>query len=71
MRQHSFEVRYEVTLEPGEKLALPESVADVIGEGQWLITIRSIGGPPIRDHSAFLRSYVEEDEGLYDDCQSG
>jgi hypothetical protein len=25
---------------------------------------------PWRDHSAFLKGYVPEDEGLYDDCPS-
>lgn len=71
MRQDSFEVRYEVTLECGERLTLPRSVADAIGEGHWLVTIRSVSRPPVRDHSAFLSSYVKEDEGLYDDCQPG
>jgi hypothetical protein len=26
---------------------------------------------PIRDHSSFLRGYVAEDEGLYDDPEAG
>ena len=27
-----------------------------------------IGQPSVRDHSAFLNSYVPQDEGLYDDA---
>jgi hypothetical protein len=28
-------------------------------------------GEPIRDHAAFLNGYTPEDEGLYDDYESG
>jgi hypothetical protein len=27
--------------------------------------------PPFRDHAGFLNSYSPEDEGLYDDAQTG
>lgn len=38
---------------------------------KWLLTIRpasiEFDIQPIRGHGAFLNSYAEEDEGLYDD----
>lgn len=46
-----------------------------LGAGRWKITIEPVASPVasneniapvIRDHSAFLNSYVAEDEGLYD-----
>jgi len=53
-------VTYEIELEPGEELTLPESLNAHINAGRWLITI-------FRSHSAFLNSYAPQDEGLYDD----
>ncbi len=62
---------FEIELQPGEKLSLPESLANSIGPGRWLITVQPLDTPDafasIRDHSAFLNSYAPEDEGLYDD----
>jgi hypothetical protein len=61
----------EVELRPGEKFRLPPALADRVGPGHWLVTITPLGTSetkgPVRDHSAFLNSYVAEDEGLYDD----
>jgi hypothetical protein len=62
-------VIYEVELEPGEKLELPVSLVGTIGPGRWLISVERVtqhSSAPLRDHSAFLNSYVPEDEGLYD-----
>jgi hypothetical protein len=60
---------YEIELQPGEKLALPEALLDSVGAGRWLITVQPILAEPlpplIRSHSAFLNSYAPEDEGLY------
>ena len=71
MKSNPTSLTYEVELQPGEKLTLPESLIDSVGAGRWVITIRPvtpISSPtPIRDHSAFLNSYAPEDEGLYDD----
>jgi hypothetical protein len=69
VQYHPLELTYEVELGPGERLALPDSLTDSVGPGRWIITIQPL--PPrssVRDHSTFLRSYVAEDEGLYDDC---
>jgi hypothetical protein len=62
-------VSYEIQLQAGEKLQLPEEIVDRIGEGQWLITITPLSNSsePLRDHQAFLNGYAPEDEGLYDD----
>ena len=56
----------EIELEPGEKLAFSESLIAHVEAGRWLVTIHPLLAP-IRSHSAFLNSYVPEDEGLYDD----
>ena len=61
----------EVELQPGEKFRLPPALADRVGPGHWLVTITPLPATEtegtVRDHSAFLNSYVAEDEGLYDD----
>jgi|CXWJ01.1.fsa_nt_gi hypothetical protein len=75
MKANLLNLTYEVELKPGEKLTLPDSLVVGVGEGRWLITIQPVAGDDspyliperIRDHSAFLNSYVAEDEGLYDD----
>ena len=65
------EFTFAVDVGPGEKLSLPATVLEHIGPGRWLVTIAPAGDgverPGQRDHSAFLRSYAPEDEGLYDD----
>lgn len=66
----AIKVTYELELEPGEKLELPASLVESIGPGHWLITVERVTEQLpslLRDHSAFLNSYVPEDEGLYDD----
>jgi hypothetical protein len=66
MKNSLVNLTYEIELEPGEKLTLPESLIAHVEAGRWLITIHPLP-LPIRSHSAFLNSYVPEDEGLYDD----
>lgn len=62
---------YEVELQTGEKIILPDAIANSIGQGRWLITITPLtaGSPQntTRSHDAFLNGYAPEDEGLYDD----
>ncbi|UBF29178.1 hypothetical protein K9N68_15875 [Kovacikia minuta CCNUW1] len=61
---------YEVELQQGEKLILPDSIAEKVGARRWLITIEPASedsAEPIRNHDAFLNGYVSEDERLYDD----
>ena len=71
MQSNLLNLTYEIELQPGEKLALPTTLVDVIGAGRWVVTIRPsepvTTALPIRNHSAFLNSYTPEDEGLYDD----
>jgi hypothetical protein len=61
----------EVELQPGETFRLPDTLTDRVGPGHWLVTITPLPATEtegsVRDHSAFLNSYVAEDEGLYDD----
>jgi hypothetical protein len=65
---------YEVELQTGEKLSLPDSLLDSIGVGRWIVTIQPVvemsETPSIRNHQAFLNGYAPEDEGLYDDYQT-
>jgi hypothetical protein len=62
---------YEVELKPGEAFSLPKEAAKHISPGKWWISIRPApnnnNGKQSRGHSAFLTSYANEDEGLYDD----
>ena len=71
MKDSLVKLTYEIELEPGEKLTLPQALADNIGPGRWLITVRPLRTPlsasRTRAHNAFLSSYAAEDEGLYDD----
>ena len=62
------EAAYIVEVKPGEKLALPPGLAETVGPGRWVLTIRPFTGmQPVRRHDAFLNGYAPEDEGLYDD----
>lgn len=71
MKTNLLQLTYEIELQPGEKLTLPQSLIASVGAGRWVITIqptaRTTPLEPIRSHSAFLNSYTPEDEGLYDD----
>jgi hypothetical protein len=75
MQSSDAEITFDVHLSPGEALSLPSDVTAAIGPGHWLVSIRpaEVGSRPrpVRDHSAFLNSYVPEDEGLYDDYPAG
>ena len=68
-------ITYEIELQTGEKLTLPDEVADRIGEERWLVTIAPLTSESAstitRCHDAFLNSYAPEDEGLYDDYPTG
>ena len=72
---------FEVTVEPGQRLALPEEAVQELGAGRWLVSIQRSESlerstesgvkAVVRDHGAFLKSYADEDESLYDDCKAG
>lgn len=74
MQSNLLNLTYEIELQPGEKLALPPILIDVIGAGRWVVTIRPsetvAAITPVRNHSVFLNSYAPEDEGRYDDYPS-
>src|SRR5690242_6533953 len=67
MKSSVVRLTYEIELEPGEELTLPDSLVKSLGAGRWLITIEPSIPPHLHDHNAFLNSYAPEDEGLYDD----
>jgi hypothetical protein len=62
---------YEVQLQSGEALVLPDSITNSLSEGRWLVTIQpaesSIQISATRSHAAFLNGYAPEDDNLYDD----
>ena len=69
------EITYDVQLQPGEALSLPKDAAEILGPGHWLVSIRPAENDSphsaLRNHAAFLNSYVPEDDGLYDDYSAG
>ena len=75
MQSDPLELTFDIHLQPGEPLHLPQSAAGIVGPGRWLVSIRPAdgrdGGQPVRSHAAFLDSYTPEDEGLYDDYSAG
>ncbi|WP_225896461.1 hypothetical protein [Amazonocrinis nigriterrae] len=38
---------YEIELQPGEKLSLPESIVESVGAGNWIITIQPKPSYPV------------------------
>jgi hypothetical protein len=68
------QLSYDVELQSGETLKLPESVLNRVGPGRWRIIItplkEEVAVPPVHGHTAFLNGYAPEDEGLYDDYPS-
>jgi hypothetical protein len=66
MKDELVRLTYEIELQPGEQLRLPEALVASIGPGHWRLTIQPVRRPPRRGHAAFLNSYAPEDEGLYD-----
>ncbi len=69
MKSALLNITYEIQLQSGEKLTLPTSIVESVGEGEWIITIQPKSADSVinLDHSAFLNGYALEDEGLYDD----
>ncbi len=75
MQSNLLSLTYEIEIQPGEKLTLPQALIDGVGAGRWMITIQPSGlstaNPAIHDHTAFLNSYTTDDEGLYDEYSAG
>ena len=73
MKSSLINLTYEIEIQSGETLTLPQSLIDQVGEGNWIISIKpkSSQTEEIRIHNAFLNGYAEEDEGLYDDYPIG
>ncbi|TYQ28823.1 hypothetical protein [Pseudanabaena sp. UWO310] len=67
MKSQLLQLAFEIELQDGEKLTIPNSIIEGIGKGKWLITIQPKSKTGDRAHDAFLTSYSPEDEGLYDD----
>lgn len=67
MKDELVRLTYEIELQPGEQLRLPEALVASIGPGRWRLTVQPVRQRPVRSHAAFLNSYAPEDEGLYDD----
>ncbi|MFW6358898.1 MAG: hypothetical protein ACOC0N_06760 [Chroococcales cyanobacterium] len=56
MKSQLTNLTYEIELQPGEQLTLPQEVVESVGAGQWLITIQPKHDIPVtpRSHDAFL-----------------
>jgi hypothetical protein len=63
VNDHLVQLTYEIELQEGEKLRLPDALVASIGPGRWLVSVQPCA---TRDHTPFLNSYAPEDEGLYD-----
>jgi hypothetical protein len=70
MQSKLAEIKYDIELQPGEVLSLPQGMEAIVGPGHWVVSIKPADGA-VRDHTAFLNSYEPEDEGLYDDYSAG
>jgi hypothetical protein len=71
MTDRPIHLSYEIELQPGQKLSLPRALAESVGPGRWVITVRPARkARRVRRHAAFLAGYSAEDEGLYDDRPS-
>jgi len=68
MKNQVIRLTYEIELQQGEALCLPEALVASVGAGRWRLTIQPVRQPPSRSHAAFLNGYAPEDEGLYDAC---
>ncbi len=52
MESKFIEITFDVQLQPGEPLYLPQDAAAIIGPGHWLVSIRP-ADTPVRDHGDF------------------
>jgi hypothetical protein len=66
MKDQLVRLTYEIEIQPGEQLRLPDALLATIGPGHWRLTVQPVRRSRVRDHAAFLRGYASEDEGLYD-----
>jgi hypothetical protein len=66
MKDKLVRLTYEIELQPGEPLRLPEALAASLGPGRWRLTVQPVRRATTRSHTAFLNGYAPEDEGLYD-----
>ena len=66
MTNEVIQLTYEIELQQGERLTLPEELVASIGPGRWRLIVQPVRRPLSRSHAAFLNSYAPEDEGLYD-----
>jgi hypothetical protein len=74
MNSKVLNLTYEVELQAGEKLALPDGLLADIGAGRWVVTIQPVvpeDSMAMLDHTAFLNGYAPEDERLYHDYPTG
>ena len=68
MKVETLQRKYRVQLDESDRPHLPEPLREVLAEGDWLVTVESApDDDAIRNYDAFLQSYSDDDEGLYDD----
>ncbi len=59
-------IEFETTIDKNGLIALPQKYQQEFNSDEQ-VTVIIIKPQEIRDHSAFLNGYSEEDEGLYDE----
>jgi len=68
MKNQLLNLTFEIEIQAGEKLTIPDNFVEGFGKGKWLITIQpNLTISITHSHNSFLNSYSLEDEGLYDD----
>jgi hypothetical protein len=69
MKNQLLNLTFEVEVQQGEKLVIPDAAVEGVGEGKWMIAIQppSLTSSITLSHDSFLSNYSPEDEGLYDD----
>ena len=68
MKNQLLNLTFEVEVQQGKKLIIPDAVVEGVGEGKWTIAIQpSLSSSISLSHDSFLSSYSPKDEGLYDD----
>lgn len=70
MKSQPIKLTYRIQINEDESFTLPKSLLNIIGAGDWLVTIEKINpdtnSNPIQEHQAFLNGYDPMDEELYD-----
>jgi hypothetical protein len=54
MNDRPVRLTYEIEIQPGETLRLPDALVASVGPGRWRLTVQPVRTRPARRHAAFL-----------------